>query len=120
MPVKLVFVYNADNGLFNTLTDVAHKLLSPDTYHCQLCAITHGAFRERDEWRNYLESLDVECEFMHRNEYLAAYPHHYTDLPAIFINSNNELKLCLGRKAIDAVDSVDQLRALLEARCLGR
>jgi len=117
--VRLVFVYNADSGLFNAVSDTAHKLLSPDTYPCQLCAITHGALRERDEWRNYLDSLDVECKFMHRDEFFAAYPGHSDDLPAIFVESNNELKLCLGRKTIDAAHTVDELRALLKAHCLG-
>ncbi len=119
MPLKLVFVYNADSGLFNTLTDIAHKLLSPDTYPCQLCAITHGTFRQRDEWRDYLESLDIECEFMHRDAFLAAYPNIKTSLPAIFVDNNGELTPCLSRKDIDAVNSVDELRALLKARCMG-
>ena len=28
----LLFVYNADSGLFNTMADIGHKLLSPETY----------------------------------------------------------------------------------------
>nr|VFK54897.1 MAG: hypothetical protein BECKTUN1418F_GA0071002_10604 [Candidatus Kentron sp. TUN]VFK58790.1 MAG: hypothetical protein BECKTUN1418D_GA0071000_10903 [Candidatus Kentron sp. TUN]VFK60657.1 MAG: hypothetical protein BECKTUN1418E_GA0071001_10594 [Candidatus Kentron sp. TUN] len=27
MPRKLLFVYNANSGLFNTVTDIAHKFL---------------------------------------------------------------------------------------------
>ncbi len=27
----LLFVYNADSGLFNTLGDIGHKLFSPNT-----------------------------------------------------------------------------------------
>lgn len=29
MRPTLIFVYNADSGLFNTVTDIAHKVLSP-------------------------------------------------------------------------------------------
>ena len=36
MRKSIVFVYNADSGLFNMVTDTAHKMLSPDTYECNL------------------------------------------------------------------------------------
>ncbi len=39
---SLLFVYNADSGLVAGLFDSAHKLLSPSTYQCQLCTLTHG------------------------------------------------------------------------------
>ena len=35
----LVFVYNADSGVFNALADAAHKIFSPRTYACNLCAL---------------------------------------------------------------------------------
>lgn len=28
-PVRLLFVYNADGGFFNTMADIGHKLFSP-------------------------------------------------------------------------------------------
>ncbi|MBU0498608.1 MAG: hypothetical protein KJ558_05035 [Gammaproteobacteria bacterium] len=59
----LLFVYNADSGLFNTLADIGHKIFSPGTYQCDLCALTHGYFQERIEWRAFVESLGVECRF---------------------------------------------------------
>jgi len=30
--VELLFVYNADSGLFNSVADAAHKILAPSTY----------------------------------------------------------------------------------------
>ncbi len=32
MAKSIVFVYNADSGLFNALPDIAHKTFSPATY----------------------------------------------------------------------------------------
>ena len=61
---RLIFVYNADSGLFNTLTDIAHKVLSPDTYACNLCSITHGYLKERRKWRNFIRTLDHPVEFL--------------------------------------------------------
>ena len=37
---RLLFVYNADTGLFNALADSAHKILSPQTYQWVLCEVT--------------------------------------------------------------------------------
>ena len=64
---SLVFVYNADSGLFNTLTDIAHKIFSPDTYSCNLCMITHDNLSMRSEWKDFIEKLDIELEFLHRD-----------------------------------------------------
>ena len=42
----LLFVYNAKSGIANVLVDISHKLLSPETYSCNLCVITHNTFIE--------------------------------------------------------------------------
>ena len=39
-PERLILVYNADNGLFNAVTDWSHKFFSPQTYQCSLCRYT--------------------------------------------------------------------------------
>ena len=44
--MEIQFIYNAKSGLANSIFDLAHKLISPDTYECNLCKITHGAFTE--------------------------------------------------------------------------
>ena len=36
----LIFIYNANGGIFSAMADAAHKLVSPETYPCSLCAIT--------------------------------------------------------------------------------
>ncbi|NJM95354.1 MAG: GTPase, partial [Acaryochloridaceae cyanobacterium CSU_5_19] len=41
---RLIFVYNANSGGINTALDIAHKLLSPSTYRCNLCRLTHDTF----------------------------------------------------------------------------
>ena len=32
--MKLIFVYNAESGKLNTLFDIAHKVIKPETYKC--------------------------------------------------------------------------------------
>lgn len=66
---KLIFIYNADAGLVNTALDIAHKVLSPDTYSCNLCMLTHDTFTERSVWQAFRKSSSVPMEFLHKDEY---------------------------------------------------
>lgn len=66
---RLIFIYNADAGLVNTALDIAHKLLSPDTYSCNLCMLTHDTFTERSAWKAFRESNSIPMVFLHKDEY---------------------------------------------------
>ena len=116
--MKLVFVYNADSGLFNTLTDIAHKLMSPGTYECNLCNLTHGYFMAREEWTTFLHDLDADIEFLHRDEYMDRYPDAKVDFPAIFVNSYDELKLWIDKSVINEMSSADALMEMIRAAVL--
>jgi len=112
----LVFVYNADSGLFNTLTDMAHKMFSPDTYACKLCQITYGNFHMRQEWKDFIESLDIPMEFLHRDELADSYGFSDLPLPAILQREGQSLKTLIDAAAINACESIDDLKTLLTAR----
>ena len=91
--LHLIFVYNADAGLFNLLTDMAHKMLSPNTYACNLCALTHGHLGMKKEWREFLATLDATLEFLHADEFTRKYQVAKIALPAIFTRENDQLRL---------------------------
>lgn len=116
MQPTIVFVYNADSGLFNTLTDIAHKALAPETYRCNLCAITYGTFGMRAEWKAFLESLTASFEFLHRDELFERYGLAGIDLPAVFLKNGNELQPWIAATDINACSSIDELRQLLVTR----
>ena len=113
---KLIFVYNADSGLFNTAADIAHKVLSPSTYACDLCALTHGHFKIRQEWVSFIEELPVETEFLHRDEYLKHHGRPEVEFPAIFIDAGDGHELFLRRDEIAGCDSLDALKDRVSAR----
>lgn len=115
--MKLLFVYNADSGLFNTLADIGHKIFSPETYRCDLCALTHGYFQERAEWRSFVESLGVECQFQHRDEFRRDWPGVTIPLPAVFRLEEGRPIPCLDRDAIAACGDLDGLKDLIRNRC---
>jgi len=118
MFMNMVFVYNADSGVFNTLTDIAHKLISPASYQCNLCNLTHGYFSARDVWVDFLRELDSDIEFLHRDEYIRQYGESDVDLPAIFVKENDELKLWVDKAVIEKMTSTDDLMEMIRAALL--
>lgn len=112
----LLFVYNARSGLFNALTDIAHKTLSPQTYQCNLCALTHSTLRMRKSWRHFLETLGRPFEFLHADELARRYGVSDVPLPALFDREGDRLKLLLGADSINACRTIDDLKQLIRAR----
>lgn len=113
---KIVFVYNADSGVFNLLSDVAHKIFSPQTYPCNLCAITHGTLGMKEEWREYLKTLKVPFEFLHTDEFKIKHRIENVELPAVFKQENGELQLMIDSKTINSCHSVDGLRRIIDMK----
>lgn len=113
----LVFVYNAESGLFNTLSDVAHKILSPETYACNLCALTHTPFGMRREWREFLESLDARLEFLHADELRTRYGLKGLPLPAILRKRlDATLEAFIDAAAINSCRTLDELKRTIKER----
>jgi hypothetical protein len=116
MENSLLFVYNADSGVFNTLTDIAHKIFSPQSYSCNLCAITYGNFAIRTEWKEFLESLEIGLEFLHRDEFIEKYGLPEQALPAVFLKKGEDLELWITADEINRCGSVDDLKRLVSGR----
>jgi hypothetical protein len=115
---ELVFVYNADSGLFNTVADAAHKILSPSTYSCNLCKVTYGWFTERTQWRSFVESLKVPCSFLHRDELRRRHPELGSEpLPAVFRVVDGKAARCVDAETLNACTDLDALIALIREHC---
>lgn len=105
----LLFVYNADSGPVNALLDFGHKLVSPSTYPCSLCALTYGPFGMRREWRRFTESLGVPLEFLHADELRERYGAQDVALPAVFLKEGR-LEPLLTRPDLDRLGSLEELQ----------
>jgi len=113
--VALVFVYNADSGLFNALTDSVHKVVSPATYSCNLCKLTYGIVGMRDKWKSFLESLKIPVKFLHRDQLHAmSEKSSKEELPAVFIQNDSELQLAISAQQISSRETIDELIALVQ------
>ena len=109
---SILFVYNADSGLFNLVADIGHKIFSPSTFSCDLCQLTHGVFKEREAWKSFIETLNLPVEFLHRDEFIKAGLFSDT-LPAIFYRQGNELSMIFDRDKLASLSDVDDLIAAL-------
>lgn len=108
----IIFVYNADSGFFNKVTDYLHKTLSPETYQCQLCAITHS-HKMHDKWRIFVENLPIPVEFLHRDELISRYQISDVQLPAIFSRTADQLTVRISAAQIDTAKSLAALKQMV-------
>jgi len=110
--MKLIFVYNADSGLFSSIFDLGHKIINPETYQCNLCRLTYGNFTENKKWKNFRKISDVEMQFMHRNEFEKEFKIKI-DYPAV-LSFNGKLKIGISSNEINKYKSLEELIAVIE------
>jgi hypothetical protein len=117
-PMKLIFVYNSDAGLFNIVTDIAHKIFSPGTYSCKLCGLTHGYFNIRNDWAIFIAELkntfNIESEFLHRDEFVKLYKIKNLELPAVYKCLNGKLEILLNKKEIEKLGTLRDLMNVIQ------
>ena len=113
---RLVFVYNADAGLAAALLDAAHKIVSPATYPCSLCAVTYGPVAMRAQWRDWVRRQPVAPRFCHRQDFRAAYPQAAGwTLPLVAVERATGLSLLMSAAELDRMSGLDDLIARLDA-----
>ena len=106
---KLLFVYNADTGLFSVITDYAHKIISPKTYPCNLCALTYGNMGMNNKWKDFISNLKIPFGFLHRDEFVKQYTTKEAQLPAAFLQQGESVTLLITHDEINKCTSVDEL-----------
>ena len=112
MKEQLIFIYNANSDLFSTVTDFAHKILSPSTYQRQLCALTYGNFSKKQEWKYFVESLSIETVFLHKDEFENQYKIQPA-LPAVFVAVNGAINEIITKEEIESCQTLEELKNLV-------
>ncbi|NER18283.1 GTPase [Spongiivirga citrea] len=115
---KIILVYNAKSGFIHGLFDAGHKLLSPQTYQCSLCSLTHGAFKERGVWRQFRESSSIEFEFLHIDEFEEEYEQleDKFSYPIVAAESEGYFSVLLNDEQLRSLKNVDELINALKKR----
>lgn len=113
----LLFVYALDGGLFNAITHYAHKVISPKTYGCNLCAVTNGMLGARRQWAQFLGGINMSTKFLHRDEFKQSYPTAQHTLPAVFrLSANGDPELLITSTEINSCRDLPALISLVNER----
>jgi len=91
---------------------MAHKMLSPSTYSCDLCKLTHGAFGQKQAWHQFLKDTSLEFAFLHRDEFEQQQPKQ-KEYPLIFKVENDNWSQWLGPADIAKLTSEQALIQLI-------
>ena len=107
---EIVFIYNAKSGLFNAFLDFSHKIISPKTYECKLCAITYNNLGKEKKWKAYLKSLDFKKTFYYTDNLSSInYINADTKMPCIFLKRKNKYQLIIDSNELNTFKNVDVL-----------
>jgi len=122
MSQKLLFVYNADSGIRNAIVDAAHKVLSPSTYSCSLCQLTHSVLSEKKVWQKFREDLEANgsrLEFLHKDEYGKKYRskfgHKFT-YPIVLIEGNSGFEILVHTQELNTLETAQGLINVVKDR----
>ena len=112
--MELVFCYNAKSGIKNGLIDLFHKTISPNTYPCNLCAITY-TYKKRDKWKNFINDFHLPISFMY-TDHLSdrKLEHFYNYLPCCFIKTRGNYRILVDKTEINSLKNEDELIELLK------
>ena len=114
----MIFVYNANSGIFNTLADLAHKIFLPQTYACNLCALTYSNTGMRKEWKQFIESLEQPITFLHRDELRQQYGIKNINLPAILTLNGEKPRLWLTAEDLNACSTLSELKDIITLKLI--
>ncbi|UCH58088.1 MAG: hypothetical protein JSV18_04115 [Candidatus Bathyarchaeota archaeon] len=113
---KLVFVYNADSGLYEAMVDGLRKLVAPMTQACRLCALTYQVAWMRPAWSRFVRSLSIQVEFLHRDEFKERYGDVEVGSPSAFIDRGGDLEPFISSDEMNATETLDDLMNVIRDR----
>jgi hypothetical protein len=111
--MELIFVYNANSDALNAVLDFAHKIISPSTYSCDLCKLTHSNFGQRTEWKQFVEKSDVKLEFYHIDEFEKKFNQSF-NYPIVLRKTSTQLEIVLNALEIAKIKDVQDLIETIE------
>ena len=114
--IELLFVYNADGGLISAAKDFVHKIVSPETYECNLCAVTYGNIGMKGEWKSFIGELEYPVEFLHRDEFEAEYAFDKVEYPSALVKRNGDFEYFITAEEMNALETLDNLISLVQSR----
>ena len=113
---KLIFIYNANSGLVNTVKDFWHKALRPSTYNCNLCQTTFGVFGAKKEWKSFINDLGIDSEFLHKDEFLEKYNIKDAKYPSAYMMKNGNLSIFITQEEMNKVATLAEMEEMVSSK----
>ena len=110
-------MYNANSGMVNSWLDIAHKIIKPETYACDLCSLTHGSFREKRIWKDFKNEFPIPMEFYHKDEFLKEYNSKWLpsyEFPIILIVDGEVMESIITSQDFNDITTVEALMQVLK------
>lgn len=113
---EMILVYNAYGGIYPGIVDIIHKAFFPKSYPCNLCYLTFGTFRMRDEWKVFLDSLSYKKTGIHKDQFKKEYQPEDLPLPVILISDGSSTDLLVSAAEINKCKTLQQLKDLVRTK----
>ena len=110
---KLIFIYNADSGVISLVKDFWKKILRLSSYECNLCMQTFGAFSMKKDWKSFINNLNIDTEFLHRDEFEKKYYINNAKYPSAYIYEDGNLSLLISDEEMNSVKDLDEMEVLI-------
>ena len=114
--MELIFCYNAEKGKLNSFLDFIHKTVSPKTYSCNLCAITHN-FKKTKKWDSFIQNFHLKIKFYYKSDLekysLTNFKHQ---LPCCLIKKKDNYRILIDKNAMNSLKDDAQLIEMIETK----
>ena len=114
--MTVIFVYNANSGVVNTILDSAHKIVSPSSYSCHLCALTHDMFSEKKTWKTFVSNSEFDMHFYHRDEFKNEFGNQALEFPVILMKVDDGFHPLVSKEELESLESTEVLIEFLNSR----
>ncbi|MEW7277161.1 GTPase [Aquimarina sp. 2201CG1-2-11] len=112
MKTTLIFVYNASTGVLDKYLDAIHKIISPKTYSCDLCSLTHNVFSEKTAWKNFRQYASFDSIFMYKDQFINTYSDYSDiDFPVVFTVKEKTMQLLFTADQLGELQNTEDLIA---------
>lgn len=113
--MELLFVYNANSSVSRKLFDAIRKSVSPSTYKCKLCLLTHHNFGAYQAWKEFVETSKVPIRIFHKDEFFREFVKEI-EFPTVMSYDNSSLNCILGREELSSINDLNELFVLLKEK----
>lgn len=113
--MELFFVYNANSNLTIKFFDAVHKIVSPSTYDCELCELTHYSLGARKAWKEFVGKSKIPIQVWYKDRFVQKFEKEY-EFPVVLIYDNSGFTCILDKIQLESINGLDELFVLLNKK----